>query len=146
MYNDLTGSGECMSCPEGYFCSDEGMTKPEICMLNSYCPEGSVEPTACPEGTESNLVGSTTEADCLEIIDPIIQNEEDETVVDLIEDLEEEESADVEIVEEPSVEEASQESEEADESQDEEEEDQSDKTEEASEEEESEESDDDVHN
>jgi len=118
MYNDLAGSAVCISCPAGYYCSDEGMTSPEICMLNSYCPEGSVEPTSCPEGTESNLVGSTTEADCLEIIDPInVSSEEDDTVVDLIEEQENEESADVETEEEPSAEEDA----EASESQDDEE-------------------------
>jgi hypothetical protein len=87
MYNNMTGSTECILCLEGYYCPEEGMTKPVVCELDSYCPQGSVMPTACPDGTESNLVGSISEADCLEIIDPSNESEVI-TVVDLIEDQE----------------------------------------------------------
>lgn len=46
------GQDECIPCRKGYYCPI-GATVPDpvICPAYSYCPEGSYEPTRCPNGT-----------------------------------------------------------------------------------------------
>ena len=46
------GQDSCIPCRKGYYCPI-GATVPDpvICPPYSYCPEGSYEPTRCPNGT-----------------------------------------------------------------------------------------------
>lgn len=80
----LTTPEECTPCPGGSFC-EEGATPAlsgnctagrycpaaavsavdgPLCPLGHYCPEGSAQPTPCPEGTFGNQTNQTQESDC----------------------------------------------------------------------------------
>lgn len=55
-YNNLSGGQDlldCLPCPAGYFCNEEGMAMYQInpCPPGFYCTEATWSPVPCPEGT-----------------------------------------------------------------------------------------------
>ena len=65
-YQPSDGNWNCLTCPAGKYCS--GNTSiPEACPPYHYCPNGTVAPLVCPNGTHttSNLTGLSQSSDCL---------------------------------------------------------------------------------
>ena len=57
----------CISCPEGYWCDEEGMAafNGSSCPTKFYCPEGTDHLVECPGGTYNPTTGAKEEDDCL---------------------------------------------------------------------------------
>ena len=69
------GTTTCAKCPAGKVCDAPTDTTDEVatstdrgitgdCPANSYCPEGSASPTACPTGYGNSATGSDSQSDC----------------------------------------------------------------------------------
>ena len=55
-YKSSVSNGDCIKCPEGYYCPDNGLgiyDKNIICSKGFFCPKGSHEQKPCPEGETS---------------------------------------------------------------------------------------------
>ncbi|MBO5739895.1 MAG: hypothetical protein J6R52_02405 [Alphaproteobacteria bacterium] len=71
----MAGTTTCAKCPAGKVCDAPTDTTDEVatstdrgitgaCPANSYCPEGSSSPTACPTGYGNSAAGSDSQSDC----------------------------------------------------------------------------------
>ena len=59
------GSINCAGkCPAGFLCPFTPTLTPQPCVAGSYCPEGSLLPLPCPEGTFSSATNLTSAALC----------------------------------------------------------------------------------
>ncbi|XP_063762752.1 SCO-spondin isoform X2 [Eleginops maclovinus] len=58
------GQGSCETCPAGFHCPDQGMTKPLPCERGFYCSSGSANQQPCPAGTYGNISGLVEEWQC----------------------------------------------------------------------------------
>ncbi|GLD57311.1 zonadhesin-like isoform X1 [Lates japonicus] len=63
-YQLRQGQGSCETCPAGFYCQDQGMTRPLLCEKGFYCPSGSVNHYPCPAGTYGNISGLVEEWQC----------------------------------------------------------------------------------
>lgn len=52
-----TDVSDCGYCPAGTYCDLEGTTTPTTCGAGHFCPEGSIEMSACPPGTYNDDTG-----------------------------------------------------------------------------------------
>lgn len=69
-FNNMSGQGNCFSCPEGYFCpgGTSDYLDPHLeCPTGYFCPSGTQYSTqfACPPGTFNNLTRRRSLDDCL---------------------------------------------------------------------------------
>ena len=68
-YNNITGGEtveDCLSCPAGTYGSEAALTQCSgTCPAGSYCPEGSIIPAPCPEGTYNDRERSVSIDDCM---------------------------------------------------------------------------------
>lgn len=62
----LIVESECLSCPAGYFCTDEAQInyKDYLCSAGYYCPQRTEKEIACPAGTYRDSVGAKSLDDC----------------------------------------------------------------------------------
>ena len=65
-YQNVTGQSECAACPASYYCEGEGTVQPQACPAGAWCPAESTLPYEhlCPNGTFSDALGLSSEAEC----------------------------------------------------------------------------------
>lgn len=57
---------DCLPCPAGYYCSaEDSEILKVVCPVDTYCPEGSSEPVACPDGWLTEYEGAFNSNECL---------------------------------------------------------------------------------
>ncbi|CAG2216507.1 unnamed protein product [Mytilus edulis] len=81
----MVNETDCQQCTPGYYCQNTGLPEPQglcfpgyycngstidpnpsdgLCPVGNYCPEGSYQPTACPDGTIAASTGNDNLTDC----------------------------------------------------------------------------------
>ncbi len=63
----MTANTDCLPCLAGYLCTVEGVgdLNAFACPAGSYCTLNALDPTARPEGTDGDVIGGASLADCL---------------------------------------------------------------------------------
>lgn len=66
-YQDKWHQASCTLCPEGFFCRAEGITNTYTdCEMGYYCPEGSIDPIICLQGTYNPTPNAWLPTHCLD--------------------------------------------------------------------------------
>jgi len=63
-YNPNAGQESCSACPAGFYCPQNDTKISLTCPAGYFCPARSYQPTACPEGSFSNVAGLTNMSQC----------------------------------------------------------------------------------
>nr|XP_057935999.1 SCO-spondin isoform X4 [Doryrhamphus excisus] len=63
-FQRMQGRDSCMTCPAGFYCSDQGTSSPRLCERGFYCQSASSHQRPCPEGFYGNLTGLVEDRQC----------------------------------------------------------------------------------